>query len=604
MSALSRVAVSGPQRVAGRRQRRVPYFTWFSGVLVLAVAVLTVYPLGRVIVRLFIRDGHLTAAPITSTLSYPDLDRILLNTFILLAASGIAAFVLGSAMAWLNERTDARMGPLTDGLPLVPFLLPPIAGAIGWVMLLSDKSGYLNLILRKVLAVIGVNLDSGPLSINSWYALIWVYMLYMVPFVYVIMSAGMRNMDGALEEQSRVCGWGPLGTLRNVVIPSLRPSVLSSIFVLVWFGTALYSVPAVIARPAGIDVLTVEIVQLLAFTFPPNVDSAVGLSCIILLALAVFWALQRRALRSNRFGLVTGKATRAPRVRLGLWKWPLRCIFFGYITAAVVLPFAALLIVTLNGYWSAHINWGSFSFDAFREALSERRSVDAIKDSVLLGAGAATVGAVIAAIISVFVYGKRVNGGSKLLRALRWSGDASVKLPTAVPNVVLAIGFILALGGAPLYLGGTVAILFLAYLVLYLPQASIASDGAFGQIGSELPEASRVSGAGPGRTFVGIYLPLLLPGLFAGWSLLFTRVVSDVEASSILAGPRTPVAGVEIMTIYSNGIFSDLAAMSVLLVTISGATLAVMMAISKWLAPGRGPRRPWRAAIGIKGRNS
>lgn len=584
--------------VAGRvahRARRYFAFTTINGLVVLLIAILAVYPLSRVVVRLFFNEGRFTLAPVVKTVTYPDLPRILATTVGVLAASGLAAFLIGSLMAWLNERTDARMGALTDGLPLVPFLLPPIAGAIGWVMLLSDRAGYLNVVIRAVLSAFGIHRETGPLSADSWYALIGVYTLYMVPFVFVIMSAGMKNIDGALEEQSRVCGRSALETFRRVVIPSLRPSVLSTVFVLIWFGTALYSVPAVIGRPAGIDVLTVEIVRLLTFTFPPDLDTAVGLSSIILGALAIAWLLQRRALRTNRFGLITGKATRAPRVSLGRWKWPLRGVFLAYILAAVVLPLAALLLVALNGFWSTTIRWSEFSLDAFGAALSKRTNSLALWDSISLGTAAATTGVVLAALVAVFVHG-RVSGRRSLLwRSLKWSGDAAVKLPTAVANVVLAIGFILALGGAPFYLGGTAMILFIAYVIIYLPQASIAVDGAYGQIGSDLPEASRVSGAGPWRTFRTVYLPLLLPGMFAGWSLLFTRVVSDVEASSLLAGPRTPVAGVEIMNIYHNGVYADLAAMSVLLVLASGTALGVMMALARWA--GSRNRKRFRSGV-------
>ena len=73
--------------------------------------------------------------------------------------------------------------------------------------------------------------------------------------------------------------------------------------------------------------------------------------------------------------------------------------------------------------------------------------------------------------------------------------DGAIKFPATLSHIVIAVGFVLALGGEPFNLGGTVVILMLAYLALYLPQTSVATDDAVAQVGRELPEASRVGGA-------------------------------------------------------------------------------------------------------------
>ena len=77
-------------------------------------------------------------------LALPDVGNLVLSTVVVVVGSSAIAMVVGAVMAWLNERTDARVGTITDSLPLIPFLLPPIAGAIGWVLLLSPRAGFLN----------------------------------------------------------------------------------------------------------------------------------------------------------------------------------------------------------------------------------------------------------------------------------------------------------------------------------------------------------------------------------------------------------------------------------------------------------------------------
>ena len=143
--------------------------------------------------------------------------------------------------------------------------------------------------------------------------------------------------------------------------------------------------------------------------------------------------------------------------------------------------------------------------------------------------------------------------------------DGAIKFPATLSHIVIAVGFVLALGGGPFNLAGSVVILMLAYLALYFPQTSVATDNAVAQVGRELPEASRVGGAGEGRTFRRIYLPLMAGGLAAGWALLFVRCVGDLTASSILAGPRQPRVGWKILQVYTDGSYSEMAALSVVL---------------------------------------
>ena len=116
--------------------------------------------------------------------------------------------MVGGVLAWVNERTDARMGVVTAALPLIPFLLPPIAGSTAWVLLLSPGAGFLNVWLRDVLGLFGIDETTGPLNIYSFSGLILVYTIYQVPYAFLLITAGLRNVDPALEEASRVSGAG------------------------------------------------------------------------------------------------------------------------------------------------------------------------------------------------------------------------------------------------------------------------------------------------------------------------------------------------------------------------------------------------------------
>ena len=567
-------------------RRRLTPFNVISAIVALSIAALAIYPLATVIVRIFYTDGQLDLSGLRRTLDEPGLTTLIKNTLLVVVGSSAIALVLGGVLAWVNERTDARMGLLSESLPLVPFLLPPIAGATAWVLLLSPGAGFLNVWIRDVLGWFGIERFEGPLNIYSFFGLLLVYTVYQVPYAFLLLTAGLRNVDPALEEASRVSGAGLLRTLRKVTLPAVMPSIAGAVLLMAWSGFGLVSIPLVIGTGANIHVLSERIVRVLA-DFPPDEGVAIGLSAIMIVFVAAAWWAQVLVLRRGRFAAVSGKGQRATPVRLGRWRWPVRGAVVGYMVVTTILPLFALIIVSLEGFWTAEIPWGNLSLTAYRDGIfNEPVAREALFNSIKLGLVVATIGVFAAAVVSLFV----VRTTPRLGRVV----DGAIKFPATLSHIVLAVGFVLALGGEPFNLAGTTLILMLAYLALYFPQTAVAADSAVGQVGRELPEASRVAGAGEARTFGRIYLPLMKAGLAAGWALLFVRCVGDLTASSILAGPGNPVVGWKILQVYNDGFFSEMAALSVMLVLVSGSVVVTVLALTK--RRGRAPTFSRRGA--------
>jgi iron(III) transport system permease protein len=140
--------------------------------------------------------------------------------------------------------------------------------------------------------------------------------------------------------------------------------------------------------------------------------------------------------------------------------------------------------------------------------------------------------------------------------------DGITKLPAALSHLAIAVGFLVGFAGPPFYLGGSILMLLLVYIVLFMPEASITANAAVSQVGRELIEASRTSGASEGRTFRRVIIPLILPGLLSGFSLVFVLITGEVTASSLLAKVGTPVIGFAIRDIWEMGTFGNLAALA------------------------------------------
>ena len=542
-----------------------------------AVGFFVAYPLCRLLVRLLYVDGRVTIAPVQALLDEADLGTLLLHTAILIGASATIALVIGSLLAWLSQRTDAGLGTFSDAMPILPFLIPPMAAAMGWTFLLSSSSGYINRAIRAVVNALGGNMTSGPFDVHTWYAMIFLYTIYQIPFAFLMVSAGLRNLDAQVEESSRVAGASLQRTLRRVSIPMIKPYLGASMLYMVWFGFAFYSGPAVFSQDTDIRVLSVEIVRRLTYSYPADVTGAVGLSIIVFAVVGIAWVLQRRILGSDTNFMITGRAKSAV-IELGAWKWPARLILLSYPAVIVVFPLVALLLLAFTGFWGAPISFSDLSLGSFGEMFSETAARRALFTSLRLAVFGATLGILLAVAVALLVKFRQSH-------ATRWI-DGAVKLPAVLPGTVIGVAFILAFAGPPFALGGSFMILLLAYLVIYMPQASVAADAAASQIGSEMLDASAIAGAGPLRSFFRIIVPVILPSLVAGWALIFVWMLGESDASILLSGYGNPVIVLKLMQDFRGGDLATVSAIATVAFALNVLVIGAVMALVRWRRRG------------------
>jgi iron(III) transport system permease protein len=184
-------------------------------------------------------------------------------------------------------------------------------------------------------------------------------------------------------------------------------------------------------------------------------------------------------------------------------------------------------------------------------------SVTPLWNSTLLGIGTASVVMLLVAVISYFVNKSRVRG-RKILDFLGFA-------PIALPSVVLGTAFMWFYLLVPLPVIGTLSIIGLAYLTRYMPYALRFVSTSMVQIHSELEEAAAVAGGTWWKNLYRIYLPLLRPGLMAGWFWVMVHAYRELTISLMLARSRNRTAAVIIYDLWSNGSFPQLSAFGVII---------------------------------------
>lgn len=534
-------------------RQRVGIFDVFSFFLSLFFLFVLFYPLLKMFwTVLFSSDGFRASFAI-DTIADPGLRPVIWSTVTVVGTASVCAMVIAMTFAWLNERTDASLGWVSRILPFVPLLLPPIALSIGWFFLAHERAGMLNYVLRSTLEFFGITAweSVGPLNIATWGGLVFVYTLYLVPYAYIILAATFSNLDPSLEEASFASGAGRWRTFRRISLPAILPGIAAAALLVAINGLSQFSIPVTIGTAARIDILSVRIVALVN-NYPPHYEEAVVISGFVMLVIGALWLIQRWIAALQRHSVIGGKSARTNMVTLGVWKWPARLVMVAYLTATSIVPLMSLFLVSLQRFWQPKPDWNALSFDNFNKLFFGTGVASrALFNSTMLALIGATLGILLATTLLLFV---RQHSGSFFSKFV----DGSTKAPGAISHIVIGVAFVIALSGSPFNLGGTLAFLLLAYIVIYMPQAAVSVGSGIDQIGKELFDASSVFGAGRGRTFRRVALPLLRPSLAAGWALLFVVMLGDLTASALLARGSNPVVGFVIYDIWENGTFAQL----------------------------------------------
>ena len=294
---------------------------------------------------------------------------------------------------------------------------------------------------------------------------------------------------------------------------------------------------------------------------------------LVTVPLVLFWVAEAWIGR-RRHAVVSGKSPRSLAISLGTARWPLFALVATVAFVVVVLPLSTVAFSSIVRH-AGDIAPDGWTLSRYRTLLTGSSDLGrCLLHSLGLAAGAATVAALVGSLIAVL----KVRGRGRT-RALP---DLLASVPYATPGTVVAIGLILLLT-RPVFLVGTLWILLIAYVIKYLAFPARTMADCLGQVDVSLEEAARVSGASPLTVARTIQLPLLLPGLVAGWFLVFLPAFSELTMSVLLVGADLETIGTFLFELQQ---YKDPPSGSVLAVVVI-ATVVVCNGTVKLLTRGR-----------------
>jgi iron(III) transport system permease protein len=531
------------------------------GVCLPIVAVLALVPFCFMIWQSF-NTAETADAPAVLTLgnyvtayTNPETVATFWNSVQFALGGSMVAFVIGTALAWMNERTNTPMRRLFFALSIVPLIIPSILFTIAWIMLASPKIGLLN-----TAAMAWFGLETPPFNIYSMWGMIWVDGLHYSPMAFLLMSSAFKAMDPSLEESAVMSGSSVFSTLYRITLKLAFPAIVATVLTLFVRAIESFEVPALLGLPAGIQVFTSAIYQAI-HQYPSQIGLAAAYSVILLvLTTGGIYVQARISASGSKYATVTGKGFRPRTIDLGAWRYLTLAIFIVYFLLIVVMPFMVLIWSSLQKFYAppSMEALSRITLDGYRYILGSENIRAAALNSLWMSITTATVVMLLASVVCWIVVKTKIPG--------RWMLDNLASLPMVFPGLVLGVSIMIFYLTFDIGIYGTFWIILLAYITRFLPYGLRYSTTSMLQIHKDLEESGGMSGASWLTVFRRIVLPLLKPGLVAGWIYVMIVSIRELSTSILLYSPGNEVISIVIWELWENGQYVELSALSVIFI--------------------------------------
>jgi iron(III) transport system permease protein len=455
----------------------------------------------------------------------PGIWRSLWNSVKIGIVLQLIALPTGIFLSWLLARTNVYGANFFEFGFWISFILPNLATTFGWMLLLDPSTGLINNWLRQL--PFGLNFD-----IYSFSGIIWAHLMANgISTKVMLLTPAFRRMDASMEEASRMSGANSFTTLLRITIPAMTPVIIVVFLLSVIRIFSSFETELLLGVPWGFYVYATKIVDL-ARQEPPLVNQAAALGSVILIFLAAFIPIQRKLIARRQFITVTGQFK--PKViELGIWRIP-ATIFVGLVVFLLdIVPVLSVFggsFMTRFGFFNLPKTW---TVEYWQMALSDTRILQALQNTLIIAFSAAIFGAFFFSLIAYILVRTKFPGRG-ILDSICW-------LPSAIPGVLSGLGLLWMFLGTPFFrpFYGTLFLLAVAVVLGGITLSTQILKANFLQLGNELEEASRMSGAGFWRTYFKVVFPLMAQTMVLVAVLKFMFAAQQTSPIILLATSET-----------------------------------------------------------------
>ncbi|NMA99439.1 MAG: iron ABC transporter permease [Phyllobacteriaceae bacterium] len=532
--------------------RRFDFWSLVSIATWAILLLLLIIPVGSVLLSSFIdRSGNTTIANYLAFMSEPRYQRAFVNTLIVGFGGLFGAMLLGSIMAFCISRFQIKGSRFVSLLAILALVSPPFIGAYSWIVLFGAGG-----VVRAWAKEIGITMP----PIYGVGGILIVFALKFYPFVYLMVSGALSNVNRSLEEAAEGLGLTPLQRTFKISFPLVLPALTAGGLLALIQSIADFGTPRLLGR--GFNVLATEAYALYSAEIGSNMSMATTISMVLIFVSMAFVMIQRFMSRRNVYhGNMINKPV---KIQLKGWRNWLAHFAVYFIGLCGAMPVIISIIYSFRKT-SGPVFQEGFALQSYERIMFNLG--DVVRNSLTFSAIAVALIVIAGTIIGVLV-ARRTNLNTSLL-------DGAFMIPYVMPGIVIGIAYIAAFNTGPIVLTGTAAIIILSIFIRRLPYTVRTTSTALRQISPSLEEAAISLGYSPFQAFLRVTVPLIVPGIIAGAMLSFVTAINELSSSLVLYVGSTITMPVRIYLLILDGDFGTAAAMSTILLVLSGIAVYI-----------------------------
>jgi len=506
------------------------------------------------ILKLGLWDNGPTAKFLSAVLGDPYHRWVLGFTIAQALASTVLTLLIGLPGAYIFAKYDFPGKRVIRAILTVPFVMPGIMVALGFILLFG-KDGF-------IAHLIGRN----PGIIYTWKAILLAHAFYNFPIVVRMVSSLWQRVNPHYEEMAKTLGAKGFRLFWKVTLPLISPAIFASAMLTFVFCFLSFSIPLILG---GYRYVTVEVDIFSTVMTLLDFRTGSALAVIQIALSAIFMYLYLRSLdayskreeqrvlqRSRKLGLGDFLSIKG----LGV------VLYSALVFVFIVAPLLAIV------YDSLLFN-GHLSLENYRRVFSPEynpmfgvSTLGAIKNSLLFGFTTVVISILVALPLAYFLNSRDFTGK----RAL----DVLVMLPLASSPVTVALGYVMAFQSTPLYY--TFWIVAIAHSIIAYPFVFRSLSTGLAKIKRNLREAALTLGANEWRAFLRVELPLAFGSLVVGAIFAFAMSIAELGATYMLAPPEYTTMSLAVYKFLGARHFGSASALSVVLMVVSAVGFLII----------------------------
>lgn len=509
--------------------------------VILSIALFIIFPIFSVIRLSFFDSGEFTLKFYYDILSRENLELIKNSLWVTMLSSSFTT-IFAFCIALYVFISSKRVKFFMRSVLMLTMISPPFVSALALIMLFGRRG----LITYGILG----------LSVNpyGWQGIVLLQVIGTLSFASIMLIGSFESIDVRLIMASRDLGASPMQTLKNIVIPSVWPGILSLFFILFTMNMADFGTPIIIGGRYRV-LATEAYLQVLSSS---SLGKAAAMSTLMVPpAMVAFYFYRKNIIKSKN--LSDGSklaASNSYRYELPSYIRNVLLFVVGTFFFVMILKYGNIFLSTISNTAT-----GKLQFTTKYLKDLPRSQMQSFGRSIWYSITAGVIASFLGVLLSYYTHRREIFGMKFV--------EFAASLPYIIPGTFLGLGYVAAFSKEPFLIRGTAWIIIFNFAFRQISVSNKSANAQFNLIDKKLEYAARDLGASQLEVLFGILFPMLKSTFLTCFITTFTASMTAVGAVVFLISPGNNVASVEMFQSIENGRYGVGAVQAVMIILVT-----------------------------------